>query len=295
MTTRKSLLIADLDNTLYDWVTFFARSFDAMVTELASLLLVDRERLLDEFKVVHQSYGSSEQPFAVFDLPSVRRAFPGADDSELAQRLDSALHAFNSVRNKELALYPGVLETLETLDHAGVAVVGHTEATGANAYFRLKKLGIDKYFRHLYVASGRPIRHPDPGRAAVLAPPDGYVSQLPVEERKPNPAVVLDICRRDGVAADDAVYVGDSLTKDVGMALSAGVTAAWAKYGTNYDRSLWDLLVRVTHWTAEDAARESNLRRSPVGPPDLVMDSFSEVLQLFDLVDLAASRITAQL
>lgn len=54
MTLRRSLLIADLDNTLYDWVTFFARAFSAMVDELETLLTIDRERLLDEFKVVHQ-------------------------------------------------------------------------------------------------------------------------------------------------------------------------------------------------------------------------------------------------
>lgn len=294
MNTRKALLIADLDNTLYDWVTFFAQSFDAMVSELQSLLVVDRGQLLDEFKAVHQSYGSSEQPFAVFDLPSVKRAFPNAGEGELARNLDSAFHAFNSVRNRELALYPGVKETLEALAEGGVALVGHTEATSANAYFRLKKLGIERYFRHLYVAKGRPIRHPDPARAAALAPPTGFVSQLPAEERKPNPAVVLDICSREGVAPAEAVYVGDSLTKDVGMAHSAGVTAAWARYGTSYDRKLWELLVRVTHWTAEDAARESDLRRLPVESPDVVLDSFSEVLQLFGLVDRARSRVSAR-
>lgn len=294
MTLRKSLLIADLDNTLYDWVTFFARSFDAMVNELQTLLSVDKEQLLDEFKVVHQSYGSSEQPFAVLDLPSVKHGFPGADDAEIARRLDPAFHAFNSVRNRELTLYPGVKETLEALTETGVTVVGHTEATSANAYFRLTKLGIDKHFRHLYVATGRPSRHPDPARVAVIAPPVGFVTQLPPEERKPSPAVVIDICRREGIARSETVYVGDSLTKDVGMALSAGVMAAWARYGTTYDRALWELLVRVTHWTAEDAERESQLRRLSVGAPDVIIDSFSEVLSLFDLAREQPSRLQAR-
>ena len=43
-------LITDLDNTLYDWVTFFALSFDAMVTELTRVLDVDRQSLLSRLR-----------------------------------------------------------------------------------------------------------------------------------------------------------------------------------------------------------------------------------------------------
>lgn len=90
------------------------------------------------------------------------------------------------------------------------------------------------------------------------------------------------------------VYVGDSLTKDVGMAVSAGVMSVWARYGTTYDRALWELLVRVTHWTAEDAVRESQLRRLSVGSPDVIIDSFSEVLPLFDQPREQPTRLQAR-
>jgi hypothetical protein len=53
----KILLITDLDNTLYDWVSFFTPSFKGMVDELIALLDVREETLLDEFKAVHQHYG----------------------------------------------------------------------------------------------------------------------------------------------------------------------------------------------------------------------------------------------
>jgi FMN phosphatase YigB (HAD superfamily) len=36
---QQKLLITDLDNTLYDWVTFFTASFRSMVTELTSMLV----------------------------------------------------------------------------------------------------------------------------------------------------------------------------------------------------------------------------------------------------------------
>lgn len=290
MRDRPRLLVTDLDNTLYDWVSFFARAFQAMVAELETLLGVHEEQLLSEFKSVHQRYRSSEQPFAVFDLPTVKSAYPGATRKELREHLAPALLAFNATRDRELALYPGVQDTLERLHAAGVVIVGHTEATAANAYYRLTKLRIDGYFKHLYVAAGRPVRHPDPSHAASLAPPRGLVTRLPNAERKPNPAVLIDICRREGVPATRTVYVGDSLTKDIGMALAAGTIAAWARYGLEYDRSLWDLLVRVTHWTDADAARESELRQLPVGPPDVILDSFEELARLFAIGEAEVSH-----
>ena len=62
---------------------------------------------------------------------------------------------------------------------------------------------------------------------------------------------LLDIISEIGVARDDAVYLGDSLFKDVAMAQSAGVDDVLAKYGESHTRSEYDLLRAVTHWTSE--------------------------------------------
>jgi FMN phosphatase YigB (HAD superfamily) len=53
---RFKLLICDLDNTLYDWVAYFVPSFYAMVDKVVELLGCDRERLLDDFRKVHQRH-----------------------------------------------------------------------------------------------------------------------------------------------------------------------------------------------------------------------------------------------
>src|SRR4051812_33766298 len=106
------LLITDLDNTLYDWVTFFTASFRSMVDELAPLLEAPEEVLVEEFKAVHQRYGNSEQPFAILEIPSVQHRFSGLPRHEVLKRIDPALHRFNSIRKRTLSLYPGVMETL---------------------------------------------------------------------------------------------------------------------------------------------------------------------------------------
>jgi FMN phosphatase YigB (HAD superfamily) len=279
---RRQLLITDLDNTLYDWVTYFSKSFSAMVDALVEILEVDRSRLLSEFKAVHQRYGNTEQPFAVLQLPSVQARFPGLSNHELADQLDAALHAFNSTRKRTLKLYAGVEDTLRNLQSKGIILVGHTEAMQLNSYYRLNSLGIAGFFEHLYALEGTIEPHPRPG-SSFVAPPQGFVINVPLSERKPNPRLLMDICRNEGIELDRAIYVGDSITRDVSMALAAGVTAAWARYGRSYSQEDWNLVVAVTHWTEVDVRQEEELRQTYGHvTPDVVIDSFDEILPFFD-------------
>jgi phosphoglycolate phosphatase-like HAD superfamily hydrolase len=276
------LLITDLDNTLYDWVTFFARSFRALVDVLVEDLGVDQEKLLNEFKAIHQAHGDSEYPFAALELPSVQTRFGKEGPAGLRLAIDRAFHAFNRARKDHLKLYESVERTLVTLRNADVIIVGHTEAMAVNASFRLKHLGIASYFRRLYALEGRL-------SSDFVHPPDkpfdeNFIRLVPRAERKPNPRLVHDICEREGCKLDQTWYVGDSLTRDIGMAKAAGVHAVWARYGTHYDRRLWDSLVRITHWTDDDVVREAELRKALEGvQPDFTINSFNEILPIMGL------------
>jgi beta-phosphoglucomutase-like phosphatase (HAD superfamily) len=81
----------------------------------------------------------------------------------------------------------------------------------------------------------------------------------PKGEKKPNPRVLLDIVNEVGQRPEDAIYVGDSLMKDVAMAQQAGVTDVFARFGQVSDRLEYQQLLRVTHWTDEDVARERQM------------------------------------
>jgi phosphoglycolate phosphatase len=159
---QQKLLITDLDNTLYDWVTFFTASFRSMVGELTLLLQVPEETILNEFKAVHQRYGNSEQPFAVLELPTLQRRFPELSRDAVLKKIDPALHRFNSMRKRTLTLYQGAAETLAELRLANVKIVGHTEAIFANSYWRLRALGIEGYFSRLYTLEGKDSIHISP-------------------------------------------------------------------------------------------------------------------------------------
>lgn len=275
------LLVCDLDNTLYDWVTFFATAFYEMVQVASQLLQVDQDRLLDDLREVHQRYHNSEHPFALLETRTVLDRFPMLTRAQRALELDAAFYAFNRARKRNLCLYPGVADTLQAVHLAGVPIVGHTEATALNALFRLRSLGIEPVLSALYASESPPDDHWDYKRADPWQRSTTLVRTLGRDRRKPDPTVLVEICAAFRTPVAKTLYVGDSLLNDIGMAKDAGTLAAWAKYGTRFDPRNWDRLVRITHWTDEDIRRSSEARakHSRIEPDFVLEDSIGEILQ----------------
>lgn len=273
------MLVTDLDNTLYDWVTYFSRAFYAMVEQASKILEVPEERILDELRLVHRRFRDTETPFALLETEAVRERYRGLDRTEVAELMDPAFHRFSSARKQWLKLFPRVRETLEEIRASGVEIVAHTEAAVPTAAFRLSYLGIAEHFAALYASS---LDGPPPPRQSALVNYPFAIKTLPRGENKPNPDVLRDICRSRGVSTAEAVFVGDSLVRDVGMAKQAGVFAVWAKYGTRYDRNDWQRIVRVTHWTDADVEKHQRFEQLfGASQPDAVLESnFSELLEV---------------
>jgi FMN phosphatase YigB (HAD superfamily) len=277
------LVVTDLDNTLYDWVTFFATAFYEMVHVAVPTLNVSEDSLLDELREIHRRHHNSEHPFALLETTIVQARFPGASRAELARELNVAFHAFNRARDLALKLYPGVRQTLERFRSANVPVVAHTEATVPNALYRLKKLSVDDFFLRLYAIEPSGLGHYDPVRERELLETHIAIRYLRQDERKPDPQVLLDICNDMKIAPERTLYVGDSIARDIGMARAAGVKSAWAEYGTRFDPSMWVRLVRVTHWTDEDVKRAEEAKRmfGHVRPDATLSTSIEELFDTF--------------
>lgn len=274
------LLITDLDNTLYDWVSFYSQSFSAMAEELSKEINVPLDILLSEYKVIHQRFGNSEKPFATLELPSVISYF-GTNDKILLQKLTRVFSAFSSKRNHTLKLYPTVRDTLNILRERGVKIVGHTESLEYNSLYRLYKLDVIDFFDHLYTIEDNHNLHPNPKNAKVISVKDDFIIRLSSAESKPNPKLLEHICLTENVDIKDAVYVGDSITKDISMAKSIGMKAVWARYGRQFAPELWEILVKITHWTDKDVEREEQLKESfSRVKPDYSINSFAEILDL---------------
>ena len=152
---RIRLLISDLDNTLYDWLSFFVPSFYAMVDVAASELGVDRERLLDELRAVHRHYGSSEHPYALLETQTVKARYGWATPAQQKEILDPAFKAFNAARKAMLRLYPSVSEGLRAIRLSGTRVVAYTESVVYNVVHRLELLQVLDQIDFVYAPSGR--------------------------------------------------------------------------------------------------------------------------------------------
>ena len=210
-------------------------------------------------------------------LPSILNKYEGKTESEIKCYLEEAFHKFNSVRKQKLRLYDGVKDTLEKLHQNGITIIGYTESSQENGFFRLERLGVAQYFKHVYAFNSR------------------YESKYPISEKvkllntkKPNKEVLLNICDCENCHKDKAIYVGDSLTKDVYMAGLAGITSVLINNPKD-ENNFYQLLVDITSWTDEDFEREAKIKNSFISSnmkPDYIINSFSELLEIFKKCNL---------
>lgn len=105
----------------------------------------------------------------------------------------------------EIALFPGIVETLEALRGAGCAL-GIVSSRERGEYAdEIAPLGLDSFF---------PVR----------------ILVEDTERHKPEPEPMLEYLRRTGAAPDETLYVGDTIY-DMRCALGAGVDFAFATWG----------------------------------------------------------------
>jgi len=68
------------------------------------------------------------------------------------------------------------------------------------------------------------------------------------------------------------------------MARKAGCFAIWAKYGVRRDPAMYEKLVRISHWTGADIARERNFsQQASTITPDFVCEK--SILELLAILD----------
>jgi phosphoglycolate phosphatase-like HAD superfamily hydrolase len=280
-----SLLVTDLDNTLWDWVDIWFNSFNAMLQVVVERTGLDQMALEQEIRSVHQARGTSEYTYLLNELPLLREAFPGKD---VAAELDDAVHAYRSARKAHSRLYDTVRETLEAIRSSGTTVVAYTESLAYVSAQRLRCLGLDGIVQYLY----SPADHDFPPGVAPdqlrSGPDSDYVLQTtearhtPPKLLKPSPEVLQQIVDELGTSPSETVYIGDSIMKDVMMGQRVGVHDVHAEYGVAQQRQEYELLRRVSHWSEEDVQREREIASAPPATPTYTLQShFAEILDLF--------------
>ena len=270
-----STLIVDMDNTLYDWVSYFVPALAAMTSVAAEILGISERALRAELKAVHQVRGNTEHPFALLETQSVKRLSVGDDRAAAHKLLAPAFDAFDTERNARLHLYPGVSDTLATVKESGCRIIGHTDATTANIGPRLRLLKVEHLLDVVYASAFRGLPYPA-ATGHQHAPREPTIAH-PL--KKPDPRAVLTILEDIQASPKRALYVGDNRYKDIVMASSAGVMAAWASYGAVTDSTLWEQLVEVTHYQGGSVNMPAS--NMPLAPDVPTLHSFPEILALY--------------
>src|SRR3546814_659973 len=277
----RSVLITDVDNTLFDWVNVWHAAFSAMLAELLRLSRLDEATLLSEIRKVHQRVGTSEYAFLIGELDVLRGQAGG---TPVLDFYAPAIDAFRAARQQTLEFYPGVLATLEELRRRGTLLVCYTESMAYYSQYRFRKLGLDRLIDFLYSPPDHDlpdgllredIRFYDPAHYALERTEHRFT---PPGELKPNPEIHRSILRSLNVSAEQAIYVGDSPHKDIWMAQHAGVTDAHAAYGAAQQQDAYALLRRVSHWPQDDVEREKTLLNDATIIPTYRLDRFDQLL-----------------
>lgn len=94
-----SVVITDLDNTLFDWFRFWHAAFSAMLDEIVRISELSRDVLLPEIQRIHETHGTSEYAFLLEEIPSLRERHPDGDILELYQ---PAIDAYRKARRENL-------------------------------------------------------------------------------------------------------------------------------------------------------------------------------------------------
>jgi len=284
MKAEASVLIVDLDNTLFDWFKLWRGQFYPIYQGLRAKTSLSDVTLQSAIRAVNQRARTSEYTFLLDDL-----RLPGFEAVDLREMLRQELEDSKRLRDRATTLYPTVLQTLWTVKRRQSLIIAHTESLSFYSGYRLKKFGLDGVIDYLYA----PEDHDLPAGVSldrVRSSADEFyelqitkVRHTPKDALKPNATLLKSIIDEVGAKATRTVYVGDNLFKDVAMAQAAGVQDVFAEYGVAQFSEGYDLLRGVSHWTDADVERERNTTKEHV-TPSVSIDRFDQLLEHFNFL-----------
>ncbi len=219
-------VLVDLDGTLIDTAPDLAVAVNATLADLECAAL--------ETGQVRSFIGEG---VAVLVRRSLAARMSASEaEANLAPALEYFERHYAAANGRYSSLYPGVAEGLRAMRASGL------------------KLGC---------VTNKPLRFAEPllARFALLELFDALVAGDSAAAKKPDPAPVLEACRRLGVPPTDCVLIGDS-AHDANAARAAGVVFVAVAYGYGSSEAL-GAAPRMA--TLEDAPRILAEPRHPGG------------------------------
>lgn len=283
---KVSLVITDLDNTLWDWFGMWHARFSAMLDELHAVTSIPREELIREIQQIHQKHHTSEYAFVLQELDCLRKHLGREVDAR--KDFPTVIEKSQEARRKVANTFLTVKETLQAIKARGARIVAFTESQIFYTSQRIREFGLDGIIDVLYSTPDQSTLSPEEVDKARKHPADFYelkktiVRALPDRLVKPSPDILTTILNDEKASLANSIYIGDSLTKDIAMAADCGVTSVYAEYGVSTYKKDYDLLRQVTHWNEAAVEKERHTTQLQVQPDITLKHVFSEVMLHFD-------------
>jgi len=143
-----SILVTDLDNTLWNWFDIWYGSFKPFLDELVRETKIPEAILKSEIKLVHEHHRTCEYSHVLEELPCLQARYGMHFDA--TEKLPTVVKAFRDGRRNTSSLYPGVSEALRAIKSNGTVIVGFTESQFYYTAQRIQTLGLDGILNFLY-------------------------------------------------------------------------------------------------------------------------------------------------
>ena len=282
MRQKISVIITDLDNTLYDWLTMWYQSFNVFIDRLEQDSHIPKNILIPEIRDIHQKHGTVEYEHLLRDIPSLQEKFKGED---LEKKFESSLILLRDTQKYHLKLYPDTMNTLLYLKRIGVKIIGYTDSKALPTSIRIKELGLDGVLDVVYsqpwiIKKREPLIHT-------------HHNELSPAEGKPSVTGLLRIIQEIGADIEKCAYLGDSLVKDISMAQDSGVLDILVDYGKAHNTPAYELLRTVSYWTPQQIAHEKRiLANRSIVPTIELKKSMAEILNHIEAEPFKTPRRT---
>ncbi|MCA1306501.1 HAD hydrolase-like protein [Microbacterium esteraromaticum] len=280
---RARLLVVDLDDTIWTWFDAWHSSFSELLRVTSELSGISTTELKRAIRPIHQRHGTSEYSWLLDELDQLGDLVPAG--TTVAEYFDPALHAQNHARKVTTQLYPGVRETLTYLRDNGTTVVAYTESLAFWTRWRIQQTSLDGLISELYSSPDHDTPDGVDLESRRTLPSEEYElhstehRHVPAGIVKPNPSILQQILDDHAVPASEAVYVGDSVMKDVAMAQRVGAIDVLAAYGVKTNDPRYRLLQDVSHWPDSTVAKEQDKSPGVHPTPTLVLSrGLSDIL-----------------
>lgn len=186
----------DMDNTLFDLVAAQVAACGEVVNHLG---YDDGNELFRYFLSGVYGFESTEniqQYMADRNIP--------ADGL-----FDEVCRIYADEKLRHIVPYPGVEQTIKTVRELGLPMVIVTDAEAPDACERLTKCGLRSYF-------------------------DRTISFDLVKVKKPAPGPFLAALDATGTRPENALFIGDSLRRDIAPCRKLGIRTVYARYGDRF-------------------------------------------------------------